>query len=645
MNNDIANILQSLLCGKMQKICIPSLNGAFEDWSAMYQAYDKAIIAELMQMICNQHVCIDHNDKTTQHYMLYRIDDGASDEILTLAFSTASTQKPYCVITQDSCVMRQRLHKNARCIGTLVPFMQLHGIFKRASPLQFPCLLGIYTHDKHLKNTSLCQSVTRFHGLNVSQNMCMQGIIKPVTTPRIDVIDGPPGTGKTRVLIHIIETLRCRSDSPILVTSECNDTVRHLFTTFRHHSSDASTIVLGNPMRVCSELHPWLFRDKTNQLTSLLNRLRRFESVSSAQQRQIMTELQQYRWLDWFTAILREKSNHAPTDLDHALAMMPSGICPSTDSTTHITESFPESFSKSNMRSWAISHADVIFCTLCTAGQSWIRGLGIKTIIVDEAAHSTVPMLLNALTIHANHLIVAGDEKQANPMVLSKTAIDAGLRNSLLQRLSYYEMNPCDECQWFSLTTQYRMHPEIAHFPLRHVYHKKVTTEYSDQTIGCPYHVIDAMGREQRVGFSYSNKAEVNQTLRWLQQQQLHPSLSVAIVTPYAGQIKCFKSAFKRCMLPQYPLYTIQSIQGQEADIVILSLVRTRGVGFLDDFRLINVALTRARKRFMIIGCRAALKRIPILNKLFVDAETRGLLSIIPPKLRKKPRKHQIKNN
>ena len=145
------------------------------------------------------------------------------------------------------------------------------------------------------------------------------------------------------------------------------------------------------------------------------------------------------------------------------------------------------------------------------------------------------------------------------------------------------------------LTVQRRMHPEILRFPNAKFYANKLTSEGTDHDHKNPYQVVHVDGDESKVGTSYENMGEADQCIK-LALELKNKFTDVCILTPYLGQnrrIMARKSGI--------PVYTVDSFQGKEADVVVLSIVRTSNEGFWSDHRRLNVALTRAKKMMRVV--------------------------------------------
>jgi hypothetical protein len=266
-----------------------------------------------------------------------------------------------------------------------------------------------------------------------------------------------------------------------------------------------------------------------------------------------------------------------------------------------------------------LGSARVIFCTLASAGASVLRKSSIQVddLIVDEAAAATEPEMYIPFSFGPQRLLAVGDPKQLPATVTSQRAVKFGLGKSLHERLMY-------DChgKHIMLNVQYRMKPELSEFPSKHFYQGKLidgsnvtSPDYrsSAQLLdGRAYSFLQVDGRERqaRTG-SYENEAEAREIVTLVAQlqrasQQRLPvpgkwdsADRIRIITFYQAQVALVKRYLQHKRLGNVVVATVDSSQGCEADIVIVSFVRSHSgsgkgtVGFLSDDRRMNVGLTR----------------------------------------------------
>ena len=262
--------------------------------------------------------------------------------------------------------------------------------------------------------------------------------------------------------------------------------------------------------------------------------------------------------------------------------------------------------------------ARVVVCTVSGRGGPRLASESFRHVLVDEAAQVPEYLLWGVLDGAAETLSL-GDTRQL-PGVTSERGRRLGLGVSLMERLlaSGY---PAVHAR-----TQRRMHPEIVSFPNRSFYDGALLTDHTplpDMPRAYEYVLVD--GEEARVGTSYRNDAEVEAVARAVRDLRAQGCSDIVVVTGYTTQVVALSSAL------DVVVATTDSFQGREADVVLLSLVRTSSPGFWSDARRLNVALTRAKHVLRGFGSS---HEEGILARLREDAEKRGLLSALDTRCR-----------
>jgi superfamily I DNA and/or RNA helicase len=269
-----------------------------------------------------------------------------------------------------------------------------------------------------------------------------------------------------------------------------------------------------------------------------------------------------------------------------------------------------------------IDSADVI-CTTTTIDDDLLSDAQFNLVVIDEACQTTLPSVWQAI-LRADRLVLAGDHYQLPPTVLSDEAAKAGMKDSLMQRLIERE----GESVYRRLTVQYRMHESIMNFSSDTFYDGSLVADASvkshrlcdltdvvetDQTT-TPMEFIDTAGAEydeqvEADGESKLNPKEANlivQLVGQLIEAEVEPS-QIAIIAPYAAQVRLLRG---RLDIRDLEIDTVDGFQGREKEVVLLTMVRSneRGeIGFLSDSRRTNVAITRARRKLIVIGDSATL--------------------------------------
>lgn len=292
-----------------------------------------------------------------------------------------------------------------------------------------------------------------------------------------------------------------------------------------------------------------------------------------------------------------------------------------------------------------IDGAHVICATLSGSGHEMFQNLSIEfeTVVIDEAAQSIELSALIPLKYGCSKCILVGDPKQLPPTVLSKVASRFQYEQSLFVRM---QSNHSQDVHL--LDTQYRMHPEISAFPSAAFYDGKLqdgpnmrplrASPWHQSEHLSPYRFFDVQGLHQSAakGHSLINVAEVRVAM------QLYDRLltdfrgydfhgKIGIITPYKGQLREMKAQFASkygsSILNMVEFNTTDAFQGRESDVIIFSCVRAsnKGIGFLADIRRMNVGLTRAKSSLWVLGNSQSLSQGEFWNKLVSNARQRNL--------------------
>jgi hypothetical protein len=394
-------------------------------------------------------------------------------------------------------------------------------------------------------------------GLNASQMLAVEG----ATTNRLSLVQGPPGSGKTAVAIRIIEhwariaSNECRDDQnpkPILATSDSNIAVDNLVEGCANIG--LKVVRLGRPEAVRPEL-----------LRFCIDRPQHTKNVREGSQS--------------YMSHRQEKLN-------------------------------------------LLKNAQVICCTCIGSGSDILESMSFERVLVDEATQATEPAILVPLTRSCRQLVLVGDHCQLPPTVLSTKASEEGLGVPLFSRMVACGVPP------FMLDTQYRMHPAIAMFPSDLFYGGKlisgVTAPERRPIAGFPWPREEFPvaflpvnhGIELDDGVSKYNEAEAHAACEAVEMLlsggQCSPS-DIAVVTPYAAQVRLIRRLTKKLNTDSsyIEVSSTDGFQGREKEAVVFSAVRSNdysSVGFVSDWRRVNVSFTRARRGLIVIGNEITLR-------------------------------------
>ncbi|KAG5248947.1 regulator of nonsense transcript [Salix suchowensis] len=399
--------------------------------------------------------------------------------------------------------------------------------------------------------------------LNASQVLAVKNVLqKPIS-----LIQGPPGTGKTVTSAAIVYHMAKQGQGQVLVCAPSNVAVDQL--------AEKISATGLKVVRLCAKSR---------------------EAVSSPVEH--LTLHYQVRHLD-----TSEKSEL------HKLQQLKDeqGELSSSDEKKY------KALKRATEREISQS-ADVICCTCGGAGDPRLANFRFRQVLIDESTQATEPECLIPLVLGAKQVVFVGDHCQLGPVIMCKKAARAGLAQSLFERLVLLGVKP------IRLQVQYRMHPSLSEFPSNSFYEGTLqngVTVNERQTPGIdfPWPVPNRpmlfyvqMGQEEisASGTSYLNRTEaanVEKIVTTFLRSGVVPS-QIGVITPYEGQrayIVNYMSrngALRQQLYKEIEVASVDSFQGREKDYIILSCVRSnehQGIGFLNDPRRLNVALTRAR--------------------------------------------------
>lgn len=468
----------------------------------------------------------------------------------------------------------------------------------------------------------------KFPWLNPTQERAVNEVL---WAKDVAIVHGPPGTGKTTTLVEAINETLMR-ESQVLVCAQSNMAVDWI--SEKLVDRGINVLRIGNPTRVNDKMLGFTYE-------------RRFESHADYPQlwaiRKAIRELRKNRKKgseNYHQKMDRLKSRAAEIEL--------------------------------RINAELFGEARVIACTLVGSAHHLLEGMKFGTLFIDEAAQALeaacwIPMK------RASRVILAGDHCQLPPTVKSIAALKAGLGKTLMERIAENKPEVVT-----LLKIQYRMNDEIMRFSSDWFYGGKVesapqikyrsvldydhpitwidtsneenqiTIEGEDapedsastsSSVSAANQNSDLNFKEQFVGESFGriNKAEAELTLLTLaeyftkigKQRVLEERIDVGIISPYRAQVQYLKKLIKKYEFfkPYRRLISVNTVdgfQGQERDVILISLVRSNDegqIGFLKDLRRMNVAMTRARMKLIILGNKDTMTKHPFYKKLWEYVE------------------------
>jgi ATP-dependent RNA/DNA helicase IGHMBP2 len=424
----------------------------------------------------------------------------------------------------------------------------------------------------------------------------------------IAIIHGPPGTGKTTTLVEIIRQI-VKNGQSVLAVAPSNLAVDNLLEKLIATGADA--IRLGNPVRVLPELREHtldgrleshadmrLARKITREAYALRNQAARFTRArpEPGARQALRQEARQ---------MLADARKIEDQVVDHLIRTTP------------------------------------VVCATTTGLDGRLLGERVfDWCVLDEASQGTEPICWIPLQ-YASRLILAGDPFQLPPTILSAEAIAGGLQISLMERL----MNRTGLDIARRLIVQYRMHHSIMAFSSAEFYGGSLVASpgvsdhllrdlpgvLSNDLTETPVDFIDTAGASfdetvEPDGDSRYNQMEAELVLLKVQaliEAGLAPA-EMAVITPYSAQVRLLRERLKR---PEIEIDSVDGFQGREKEAIIVSLVRSNPdgeIGFLEDIRRMNVALTRARRKLIVIGDSATITLHPFYQRLVTYFDTIG---------------------
>ena len=475
----------------------------------------------------------------------------------------------------------------------------------------------------------------RFPWLNPTQE---QAVNEVLWAKDVAIVHGPPGTGKTTTLVEAINETLMR-ESQVLVCAQSNMAVDWI--SEKLVDRGINVLRIGNPTRVNDKMLGFTYE-------------RRFESHPNYPQlwaiRKAIRELRKNRKKgseSFHQKMDRLKSRAAEIEIRINAELM--------------------------------GEARVIACTLVGSSHRLLEGMKFGTLFIDEAAQALeaacwIPMR------RAGRVVLAGDHCQLPPTVKSIAAMRAGLGKTLMERIAENKPEVVT-----LLKIQYRMNEEIMRFSSDWFYHGKVqsapqikyrsildydhaitwidtgdtenqitiegeeasedsassssSADYNTVSASVSRQNVDMNFKEQFVGESFGriNKAEAELTLLTLaeyftkigKQRVIDERIDVGIISPYRAQVQYLKRLIKKYEFfkPYRRLISVNTVdgfQGQERDVILISLVRSNDegqIGFLKDLRRMNVAMTRARMKLIILGNKDTMTQHPFYKKLWEYVE------------------------
>lgn len=451
----------------------------------------------------------------------------------------------------------------------------------------------------------------RFPWLNGSQEEAVNHVL---AAKDVSIVHGPPGTGKTTTLVEAIyETLH--RENQVMVCAQSNTAVDWIAEKLVDRG--INVLRIGNPTRVNDKMLSFTYE-------------RRFESHPDYAElwgiRKAIREIQ---------SNLKKKSHSEKETARNRLSRL----------------RFRATELEVKIDAELFAEARVVACTLVGSANRVLMNRNFTSLFIDEAAQALEAACWIAIG-KADRVILAGDHHQLPPTIKCIEAARGGLDCTLMQKVTDSKPEVVS-----LLKTQYRMHDDIMRFPSHWFYHDELLSapevkhrgilEYDTPVVWLD--TADCHFTEDQLTDSMSriNKDEANLLVSTLQtyiekigkERVLDESIDFGLISPYKSQVHYIRGLIKRNALFKpfrrlITVHTVDGFQGQERDVIMISLVRANDkgqIGFLGDLRRMNVAITRARMKLIILGDAPTMTRHAFYKALFQYIRQNGQVITLTP--------------
>jgi len=470
---------------------------------------------------------------------------------------------------------------------------EMQSALKQAVALKGNALVDVLTGIRYPHFDTIDEHVCA--SLNTGQQAAVNKIL---AARELAIVHGPPGTGKTTTLVQAIKLMVAKEQ--VLVVAPSNTAVDLL--SEKLSKEGLNVLRIGNPARVSERLlsltldsqmanHGYMKESKKlkKQAAEYKNMAHKYKRSFGRAERE-----QRKALFDEAHKLMREVAKTEEFIIDDL-----------------------------------VSKAQVITATLAGANHWTIKKLSFGTVVIDEAAQALEPACWIPI-VKSQKVILAGDHQQLPPTIKSNAAARGGLGLTLMEKCVALHPEAV-----VLLEEQYRMNTAIMGFSSQQFYGDalKANASVANRLLFAddqPFCFIDTAGcafAEELVGTSTVNPEEALFTYKFCKQfmEGLEP-FSIAVISPYREQVRLLKGHFGD-EDEEVSVNTIDSFQGQERDMVVIGMTRSNNsgeIGFLADIRRMNVAMTRAKKKLVIIGDSATIGRSPFYAALISYAENLG---------------------
>ncbi len=433
-------------------------------------------------------------------------------------------------------------------------------------------------------NTKQTISIFENERLNESQRAAVNGMMQ---SDGLTIVHGPPGTGKTTTLIEGILQL-IKDGKRILVTAPSNAAVDNVAKGLLHFG--VNILRVGNTVKVDDAIFPHTLEGRMQ------------DSKEQKEIKKLKIRAEELRKMSY-----QYKRNFGKAEREQRKALM--------NEVKRIRKEIRDVREYLDQKCFDTS--DVVLGTPIGIQNSMSKETCFDVVVMDEAGQAIEPLAWVVFPF-ADKWILAGDPFQLPPTVLSEKAARQGFDVSILE----HSFKRCKNI--YFLDTQYRMRASIAEFSNGYFYDGKLKTPtaQADKSDHVLFYDTAGTGFEEKAGEdgrSLTNEGELDIIKKMIDAKQWKLE-DIGFISPYTGQVQLAKTSFPKTL----KVSTIDSFQGQEMKIIIVSLVRSNtdgNIGFLKDYRRMNVALTRAKEQLVVIGDSSTIGLDPFYDQFLRYAE------------------------
>jgi ATP-dependent RNA/DNA helicase IGHMBP2 len=442
-------------------------------------------------------------------------------------------------------------------------------------------------------------------GLNDTQQ---QAVCFALAARDVALIHGPPGTGKTTTVVELIRRAILRGEK-VLACAPSNLAVDNIFE--RLLAKGEQAVRLGHPARVTADLR-----------AHTLDLLVQEHSDVKLARKLVKEAMTLFRRAGRYTRSAPAPGSRQETRQE-AKDLLADARRLEAQAVEHV-----------------LDNADVLCATTTALNHEVLGRRRFDLCVIDEACQSTEPGCWLPL-LWCEKVVLCGDHCQLPPTVVSQEAAAQGLGVSLFERL----MGHYNGTIASALTVQYRMHRAIMDFPSQAFYESRLQADPSvsehvltdlqgvaqNDTTGVPIEFIDTAGASFDEEVEPDGESRLNRQEATLVCRKVRDFLAwgvapgdIAVIATYAAQVRLLR---ERLSVPGLEIDSVDGFQGREKEVVVISLVRSNAqgeIGFLQEVRRMNVAMTRARRKLLVIGDSATLSTDPFYSRMIDYFETLG---------------------